>query len=131
MTTVTLNISRTEQAGYTLATDIKPNSERTYYYQYTGGNTAASNGDITTPTGTPISFTVSLGTGTSGYIIKNVKFEGPSNNDGSKVIAADERSVVITDAAQHKGEMTYCLKLEDDNDDKKNTFDCDPKITNT
>ncbi len=132
MTTVTLEISRTAQTGYTEATNVKPNSERKYYYKYTGGNTSANNGDFTTPTGTPISFTVSLAT--SGYLIDKVKFSGSSNNDGSDVIATDKLSAVITDNAQHKGELKYTVEVEDTGDPghpKNNTFDCDPKIVNT
>jgi hypothetical protein len=131
MSIVTLNISRTAQTGYTEATDVKPNRERKYYYKYTGGNTSNDNGDFTTPTGTPISFTVSLET--PGYLIDKVKFSGSSNNDGSDVIAADKKSVVITDNAQHKGELKYTLEIEDTVDPghpKNNTFDCDPKVIN-
>ena len=131
MSIVTLNISRTAQSGFTEAKDVKPNSERKYFYKYTGGNTSSNNGDFTTPTGTPISFTVSLGT--SGYLIDKVKFSGSSNNDGSDDIATDKLSAVITDSAQHKGELKYTLVIEDTGDPghpKNSTFDCDPKVIN-
>lgn len=131
MTTVTLNISRTAQTGYTLATDIKPHTERTYYYQYTGGNTSNNNGDVETNTGTPIDFTVSLGTPASSYEIKKVNFIGNANNDGSANVASSKQSATINDRAQHKGEITYCLKIEDIGDPNgRCTFDCDPKIIN-
>lgn len=131
MTTVTLNISRTAQSGYTLATDIKPHSERTYYYQYTGGNTPDDNGDVETATGTAIDFTVSLSTPSGSYAIKKVNFDKNANNDGSANIADDQQSAVVHDKAKHKGEIAYCLKIEDTGDEHgKCTFDCDPKIIN-
>lgn len=132
MTTVTLNISRTALPGYTLATDIQPHTERTYYYQYTGGNTSSDNGDVQTATGTAIDFTVSLGTPTGNYEIKKVNFDNNSNNDGSADIATNNQSAVVHDKAKHKGEISYCLKIEDAIDPNgRCTFDCDPRIINT
>jgi hypothetical protein len=129
-----LFISKTQQEGYALASNITPASAGPYYYKYTGGNARDVNGILTNAgdfvAETASTFTVSLET--TGYHIHRVDFTGAGNADLSYTRSSDNKTATVVDSFRHPATSNdYCLKIKDESDIHGNTFfNCDPKIVN-
>lgn len=126
MTTVTLSISRTEFTGSTLASDIHPEKERLYYYQFTGGT--EGNGDVVTSSAIDITVDViSLDGGN--YQVDDLDFDNNPGNQFKFNKNANKKGGTLEDKKTTTGTFYYKLKMTDAGD-KDCKFTCDPKITN-
>lgn len=124
--TVTLSISRTSFTGSTLATDIHPEQNRSYFYQFTGGTDGS--GNVTANSETDIVLNVVSNDG-GDYEIDKVDFDNNPGNQFKFDKNTNKKGGNINDKKTTDGTFYYDVKMIDQGD-KQCKFTCDPKITN-